>query len=371
MGHGLTPHAAIIGAGPAGAICAWSLARRGWRVTLLERAPFPRVKVCGEFVTPAATDILEEILPEAALLDAGARRIRRVELFAAGRARQWQMPAPAWALSRASLDTLLLAQAARAGASVLSPASVRDVEYAQDAITLRLADGATLAAEIIIHADGSGRFDPAGALAPAPGLVGMKCHLNLPPQGDLLTMRAAPGAYIGTVSVEGGLSTCALVARKSLVHAAGGDGDQLLATLWPDFRPAWRQGDWKASSVPRGPYRTPGHPRSFRIGNAAAAVDPVGGEGIGLALWSGHTLGALLAKAEPTAASLARVQLAIAAAYHRRLRVRRLGCRLIAEIMMRPRLAGLLWPVAASPEISLRVWYGATGKSLATSAKQL
>ncbi|MFA6045447.1 MAG: NAD(P)/FAD-dependent oxidoreductase [Phycisphaerales bacterium] len=364
-------HAAIIGAGPAGSLCAWPLAKAGWRVTLFERATFPRVKVCGEFVSPAATDVLEEILPEAELLAAGARRIRRVELLAAGRTRQWQMPAAAWALSRASLDTLLLARAAEAGATVLSPASVRDVEYGDAGVTVRMADGDSIAADVVIHADGAGRFDPAGAVEPAPGLVGMKCHLRLPPKGDVLSMRAARGAYVGTVSVEGGLSTCALVARKSLVHAADGDGDQLLAALWPEYRPTWREGDWKASGVPRSGYRDPGHPRSFRIGNAAAAVDPVGGEGIGLALWSGRTLGALLANAAPEAAPLASVQHAIAMRYRRRLRVRRLGCRVIAEIMMRPTLAALLWPVAASPEVSLRAWYGATGKGLTPPAKRV
>lgn len=355
-------HAAIIGAGPAGAMCAWAMAKAGWRVTLLERATFPRVKVCGEFVSPAATELLEEALPEAELLAAGARRIGRVELLAAGHAREWRMPAPAWALSRASLDTLLLSRAAQAGVSVLLPASVRDVEYRDDGVTVRLAAGASVSAGVVIHADGAGRFDPAGAMTPAPGLVGMKCHLRLASRGDLLSMRAARGAYVGTVSVEGGLSTCALVARARLVQAAGGDGDRLLASLWPEYRTAWREGEWKASGVARGGYREPGHARSFRIGNAAAAVDPVGGEGIGLALWSGRTLGAMLANAEQ--AELSRVRTVFGAEYRRRLRVRRFGCRVIAEIMLRPRLAGVLWPVAASPEISLRAWYGMTGKPL-------
>ena len=72
-----TPHAAIIGGGPAGSICAFHLARAGWRTTLLERSPFPRVKVCGEFVSPAATSLLEAVIPASQLLAAGARRIDR------------------------------------------------------------------------------------------------------------------------------------------------------------------------------------------------------------------------------------------------------------------------------------------------------
>jgi 2-polyprenyl-6-methoxyphenol hydroxylase-like FAD-dependent oxidoreductase len=38
---------------------AWSLARRGVRVAVIERAIFPREKVCGDFVEPAGLRILE------------------------------------------------------------------------------------------------------------------------------------------------------------------------------------------------------------------------------------------------------------------------------------------------------------------------
>lgn len=357
-------HAAVIGAGPAGCAAARVLAAAGWRVTIFERAVFPRVKVCGEFVSPAATGVLESILPPATLLHAGAKRVRDVVLVVQGRSREWEMPEAAWALSRASLDTLLLAGACDAGAEVRCPASVRDVEYGAAGVTVVLADGERVAADIVIHADGVGRFDPAGPTPAAAGLVGMKCHLRLPAgvgagAGAVLTMRAADGAYVGTVGVEGGLATCALVARKALVSAAGGDGDALLARVWGEFEPAWRQGEWKSSVVARGGYREPGDVRSFRVGNAAAAVDPVGGEGIGLALWSGDTLGRLLAA---RAGAWREVQREFAASYRRRLRVRRWACRVVAEVMLRPRVARMVWPVAAKPRVSLRAWYALTGK---------
>ena len=37
----------VVGGGPAGSVMAWSLARRGVRVAVVERATFPREKVCG------------------------------------------------------------------------------------------------------------------------------------------------------------------------------------------------------------------------------------------------------------------------------------------------------------------------------------
>src|SRR5437879_9911596 len=42
----------IVGAGPAGAVAATVLARAGARVRLVERATFPRDKLCGDTVNP-------------------------------------------------------------------------------------------------------------------------------------------------------------------------------------------------------------------------------------------------------------------------------------------------------------------------------
>ncbi|MGH8049004.1 MAG: FAD-dependent oxidoreductase, partial [Chthoniobacterales bacterium] len=40
--------AIIVGAGPAGSVCAATLAQAGRRVLLLDKARFPRDKVCGD-----------------------------------------------------------------------------------------------------------------------------------------------------------------------------------------------------------------------------------------------------------------------------------------------------------------------------------
>ncbi|MGH7622458.1 MAG: NAD(P)/FAD-dependent oxidoreductase, partial [Gemmatimonadaceae bacterium] len=49
----------VVGAGPAGSSAAWHLATAGVRVTVLDRARFPRDKPCAEYLSPEASRILE------------------------------------------------------------------------------------------------------------------------------------------------------------------------------------------------------------------------------------------------------------------------------------------------------------------------
>lgn len=51
----------VIGAGPAGSATALFLNRLGFRTVILEQAKFPRDKLCGEFISPAADPILQEL----------------------------------------------------------------------------------------------------------------------------------------------------------------------------------------------------------------------------------------------------------------------------------------------------------------------
>src|SRR2546422_254608 len=51
----------IVGAGPAGAVAATVLARAGARVRLLDRASFPRDKLCGDTINPGTPAALRRL----------------------------------------------------------------------------------------------------------------------------------------------------------------------------------------------------------------------------------------------------------------------------------------------------------------------
>jgi len=51
--------AVVVGGGPAGSTCAWKLRQAGLNVCVLDRAVFPRDKVCAGWITPPVIDALE------------------------------------------------------------------------------------------------------------------------------------------------------------------------------------------------------------------------------------------------------------------------------------------------------------------------
>ena len=118
---------AIVGAGPAGAACAYWLARRGHRVVALERKAFPRDKTCGDGLTPRAVRQLNDMGVGDTLAD---RFLRYDGLRAMGHGITLEMPWPShpdfpsygYVVRRRDLDHIVAANARAEGAAVWSGA---------------------------------------------------------------------------------------------------------------------------------------------------------------------------------------------------------------------------------------------------------
>jgi flavin-dependent dehydrogenase len=74
----------VVGAGPGGAATGILLAQRGARVLVLDRARFPRSKICGEYLSPEAARILDRLGVLKAVDDAGAVLLRGMAITAPG-----------------------------------------------------------------------------------------------------------------------------------------------------------------------------------------------------------------------------------------------------------------------------------------------
>jgi geranylgeranyl reductase family protein len=104
----------VVGAGPAGSLAAFHLARHGYRVLLLDRDRFPRDKTCGDLLIADAL----QALGRAGLLDpvrALAHEVHGFRVFSPSRVR-FELPGRYLMLKRHRLDALLARRAAEAGA---------------------------------------------------------------------------------------------------------------------------------------------------------------------------------------------------------------------------------------------------------------
>src|SRR5687767_5935487 len=112
----------IVGGGPAGSSCAAFCAMAGLRTLLLERATFPREKVCGDCLNPACWPILRRLELAKRLRALPHGKLEYVELIGiTGRRLRAELPGgedAEIAIKRSLLDELVLRRARELGATV-------------------------------------------------------------------------------------------------------------------------------------------------------------------------------------------------------------------------------------------------------------
>ena len=159
-----SPEVLIVGGGPAGSIAAFVLARAGVAVTILDRAVFPRDKLCGDSVNPGAMALLARhglaaevkarALPVSGMLVTGPGGAAVRALYAGGVVGR--------SILRRELDTLLLEAATRAGARVEQ--GVRVVSPLVEG-----ANGTRRVTGVMLHTRGSAAARPARVVIGADG----------------------------------------------------------------------------------------------------------------------------------------------------------------------------------------------------------
>ncbi|MBK7471489.1 MAG: FAD-dependent monooxygenase [Betaproteobacteria bacterium] len=322
--------AIIVGGGPAGATAGILLAQAGWRIAIVEKARFPRRKVCGEFISGTTWPLLRQLGVAGELLELAGPAVRRVAVYANAAMVTAGLPAASGqradagrAVGREHLDAALLRRAAAAGADVWQPHALAEVVAAADGYTCTTVDQDarathTLHTPLLIGAHGSWE---SGALptqdfrrSPAAAdLFGFKAHFRhsaLPT--DLMPLLAFPGGYGGMVHTDGGRVSLSCCIRRDRLQQcrrqwpAMKAGAAVLAHIGASCRgvalalaPAALDGPWLSAGPLQTGLRTFGSGGIFTIGNAAAEAHPIVAEGISMAMQSAALLcGRLLAHPE-------------------------------------------------------------------------
>lgn len=308
--------AVVVGAGPAGAMTSLELARGGATVLLVERAPFPRWKVCGSCLGPGTQELLRDAGLAGLLPRLGARTLHTLRLAGWGSGADVAL-APTVAVSRAALDQALVETAVGEGVTFLAPARARvgPCGPASRQVTLELADDlAQVEARVVVAADGVGGWalaqgrgaDTGGgagdraSLGPrvAPGApigFGAIFPADTPGFADgVIHMAVGLDGYVGAVRLEDGTLDLAAAlgpgaGRGSRIRPEEAVARLLVGAGFPALATSPLVG-WKGTPRLTRTVSPRGARRLFAVGDAAGYVEPFTGEGIGWALAGARTL---------------------------------------------------------------------------------
>jgi len=296
----------------AGCAASIALARKGRRVTLIEREPTPRHKVCGEFLSGEALEDLHLLGIDVASL--GAVPIDKVRLAAARRAAEAPLPFPAASLTRKSLDTALIAEAIAAGARVEQGRSVQALGRTESGMwQATLDDGSTREAPTVFLA--TGKHDLRGYPRPEDPQrwIGFKMYFRLAATQAAELAHASelmlyPGGYGGIQPVEGGIANLCCVVQQRYLAPAGNRWENFLAKMQQDcphlaVRLAGAEPllakPIAITHIPYGYIRRTSEIGLYCIGDQAAVIPSFTGDGISIALHTARCAVAAYVAAEP------------------------------------------------------------------------
>jgi menaquinone-9 beta-reductase len=337
----------VVGAGPAGSSTACYLARAGLDVLLLEKATFPREKVCGDGLTPRAVKALVGMGVPVGEQDGWVRN-KGLRIIGGGVRLELPWPElssyPGYGLvrSRLDFDQTLARTAEKAGArlgegmTVTGP--VLDAGGRMTGVRARPTAPAgqdagaerTYRARVIVAADGnSSRLSLAMGLRKRddrPLGVAVRTYYTSPRHDDdylesWLDLwdgdRLLPG-YGWIFGMGDGTSNVGLGLLNTSSAFGHVDYRDLLRRWLAGMPPEWgyteenRTEPIRGAALPMGFNRTPHYTRGLLLaGDAGGMVNPFNGEGIAYAIESGELAAAAIiqALARPDAAGAERVLL--------------------------------------------------------------
>ncbi len=325
----------VVGAGPGGAATAYWAAASGLSVLLLDKATFPRDKVCGDGLTPRA--VAELVRMGVSLREEdGWIRNRGLRVHGGGHTLELPWPElssyPSYGLAkrRSGLDHLLVEHARAAGAKVLEGTAVTGPlldERSGRVVGVRAkgqgGEELVLRAPLVVAADGvSSRLATALGRTPRadrPMGVAVRTYFRSPLHDDpwmtsyLELWDGEPGAsnlmpgYGWVFALGDGTVNVGLGSVSSTNAATKVDYRHLFATWMANtpaewgFTPENQDGPVRGAALPMGFNRGPLYGNGVMlVGDAAGMVSPFNGEGIAYALAAGRVA------AEAAAQGLAR-----------------------------------------------------------------
>ena len=290
----------VIGGGPAGAAAAFTAAKAGLSVALVDKAAFPREKLCGGGLTERCRAQFEAVYGRAWPAEiVGASTCFTFAMAGAPLSRMDGYSQLGMTLRRA-FDAQMVSLAVAAGATPLLDDGAAQVDVRKRLVTLK--SGRRLGFGHLVGADGVNSMVARGLFGRAfdPARIGFGLEVEAP-RADL------PG-WGDAIEIDFGAATwgygwvfpkaASLTIGVGGVHSRNPDLRASLAAYLAHKGLDVSRYKVKGQFLPFGdPRPAPGRGRVLLAGDAAGLVDPITGEGIGYAIESGAAAAKAVAEA--------------------------------------------------------------------------
>jgi len=357
-------------------MAARELARRGATVLLIDKASFPRYKVCGCCINERALAALAGVGLGGLVERCGGIELHRMRMGVPGY--QAAVPIGGRSLSRAVFDEALATEAIRSGAHFLGGTQGRlgrATETARTLIVRKDGRDTLLAARVVLGADGLGGKQLA-AEAGHRSMVNSDSRLGAGVlcaeypeffETGSIFMACGQGGYVGLVRLEDGRLNIAAAFDAALVKQVGGLGKAAAIILRAGGFPSIRGLEslpWHGTPLLSRRVTSLATGRVFLLGDAAGYVEPFTGEGMAWALTSGMAVAPLALRAAHFSTGMAEGGATLrslagqwARIHHQTVTRRQWTCRTVANVLRHPVLVRIMvsalarFPVLAAPMI--------------------
>ncbi|HUG14598.1 MAG TPA: NAD(P)/FAD-dependent oxidoreductase [Thermomicrobiales bacterium] len=320
----------VVGGGPAGTSTAILLAERGVRVTLLDKARFPRAKPCAEYLNPEAMTILDRLSLLDAARDAGAAVFRGMRVTSPGGTRmtldfEGDAGRHALGISRLRLDALAIERCRALGVDVLEGTRVRRVLTDNGTVTgVQAASGREridVMGRVVVGADGHhstvSRLLGLDRSVRWPRRIGLAAHFeSFPLIDEMGEMHVSGSGYCGVAPQERERVNVAMVVDMTAFERRAGGVERFFdeaLLAYPGLAERASTATRVTSVRGVGPLarrvRQVSGDGYVLVGDAAGFFDPFTGEGIYDALRGGalaaEAIAAALQRGDTSAAAFA------------------------------------------------------------------
>ena len=304
----------IIGGGPAGSSLGILLSEKGWDVLIIEKAVFPRQKVCGEFLSPAIWPFLHRLQLTHQVVSSSGQFVEGVSFSSSHqKGIESQLvglqgyPSFGYGISRKVFDHILLSEAQNKGCHVLEHREAKRITKDGDSYFVDTFDNVrhesfSYEASLVVNAGGKSGcqqfFEKKDRSLPEK--VGFKAHFAGKRVGNKTKLFFFEGGYLGVVDVEGGKTNlCGIVEEEAfrknsanfdvLLKRASEQNDEVRSFV----NNSSRESKWFACSLAQNYPK--GYQRGiFCVGDAACFLEPFMGQGMTMAIAGAFILASLL-----------------------------------------------------------------------------